>query len=116
MAQKFKQWIVESDNFELAVDTELNLVCFAHKNGDELSERILEQVNSTGKVYLTHTKLKEKFVHKPKTGTYDTVVLAVKHENFIKLGAHKLREYGNINHVFFDLKYTFDASKSSERI
>ncbi len=72
MAQKFKQWIVESDNFELAVDTELNLICFAHKNGDELSERILEQVNSTGKVYLTHTKLKEKFAIRMSIGQTNT--------------------------------------------
>ena len=72
MAQKFKQWVVESNDFELAVDTEFNLVCFSHKNGDEITERILELVNSSGEVYLTHTKLNDKFVIRMSIGQTHT--------------------------------------------
>jgi len=57
MAQQFKQWVIDSDIFELLVDNPLNLVCFRHKDGDAVSEAILTDVNRSGKAYLTHTKL-----------------------------------------------------------
>ena len=57
MTQQFKQWVIESDDFELVVDNSLNLICFRHKDGDEMSEAIMTDVNRSGKVYLTHTKL-----------------------------------------------------------
>ena len=61
MAQQFRQWVVDSDIFELMVDNPLNLVCFRHRDGDEVSEKILQQVNESGKAYLTHTKLDGKY-------------------------------------------------------
>ncbi len=57
MAQQFKQWVKDSEVFELVVDNPLNLVCFRHKDGDEASEKIMQAVNDSGKAYLTHTKL-----------------------------------------------------------
>ena len=72
MAQKFKQWVVESEIFQLSVDTNLNLICFSHKNGDEITERILELVNASGEAYLTHTKLNEKFVIRMSIGQTHT--------------------------------------------
>ena len=61
MAQQFKQWVVDSEIFKLLVDNPLNLVCFHHRDGDEVSEKILQQVNDSGKAYLTHTKLDGKY-------------------------------------------------------
>ena len=57
LAQQFKQWVLESDVFELAVDTPLNLICFSHRGGDAATERVLQSVNASGRMYLTHTKL-----------------------------------------------------------
>jgi aromatic-L-amino-acid decarboxylase len=57
MAQTFKQWVIESDDFELVVDNPLNLICFRHKDGDAKSEAIMATINKSGKAYLTHTKL-----------------------------------------------------------
>jgi aromatic-L-amino-acid decarboxylase len=57
MSQQFKQWVIDSDDFELVVDNPLNLICFRHKDGDEMSEAIMTTVNKSGKAYLTHTKL-----------------------------------------------------------
>ena len=72
LAQKFKQWVIASDDFELAVDSQLNLICFSHKNGDEITQRILELVNSSGEAYLTHTKLNERFVIRMSIGQTHT--------------------------------------------
>jgi aromatic-L-amino-acid decarboxylase len=39
----------------------LNLVCFRHQAGDERNQRIMEKLNASGELYLTHTKLNGKF-------------------------------------------------------
>jgi aromatic-L-amino-acid decarboxylase len=62
LAQKFASWVNESDDFELVVEPPLNLVCFRHKNGDDFNMKLMNEVNNTGQVYFTHTKLNDKFV------------------------------------------------------
>lgn len=57
LAQKFAGWIAESERFELAAPAPLNLVCFRHRGGDDLNRRLLEQLNGSGELYLTHTSL-----------------------------------------------------------
>jgi aromatic-L-amino-acid decarboxylase len=61
LAQEFAGWVEESDRFELAVPPPLNLVCFRHVGGDEINGRLLDRLNRSGKLYLTHTKLDEKY-------------------------------------------------------
>jgi UDP-N-acetyl-D-galactosamine dehydrogenase len=60
--------------------------------------------------------LQGRFVSLPEPGTYDAIVLAVGHEEFINQGAGNLRRYGKTNHVLFDLKYAFDATETDERL
>jgi aromatic-L-amino-acid decarboxylase len=72
LAQTFKQWVVDSEEFELAVDTPLNLICFAHRDGDEVTEAIMQHVNSGGKMYLTHTKLRDRFTLRMSIGQTHT--------------------------------------------
>jgi aromatic-L-amino-acid decarboxylase len=57
LAQEFKQWVAASAEFELAVDTPLNLICLRHRGGDAATERVHQSVNASGKMYITHTKL-----------------------------------------------------------
>jgi aromatic-L-amino-acid/L-tryptophan decarboxylase len=61
LAQQFKRWVTESADFELAAPTPLNLVCFRHRDGDEINRHILERLNRSGDIYLTHTLLNGKF-------------------------------------------------------
>jgi len=61
IAQSFAGWIEESEHFELAAPVPLNLVCFRHKDGEKINQQILDQLNQSGKVYLTHTKLNDRF-------------------------------------------------------
>ncbi len=62
LAQAFKQWVKESAEFELVVDCPLNLVCFRHSDGDTATERVHRVVNDSGAMYLTHTKLNDRYV------------------------------------------------------
>ena len=61
LAQAFRSWVESEPGFEVAAPAPLNLVCFRHLGGDETNERILETVNASGRIFLTHTKLDGRF-------------------------------------------------------
>ena len=52
----------------------------------------------------------------PKTGVYDGVILAVAHESYHRTGAAALRNYGRVDHLFFDLKNVFERDESDLRL
>jgi aromatic-L-amino-acid decarboxylase len=59
LAQEFAEWVKNDPDFELMAPVPLNLVCFRHKAGDKFNERLLDHLNSSEKIYLTHTKLND---------------------------------------------------------
>jgi aromatic-L-amino-acid decarboxylase len=61
LGQQFKSWVAESEAFELAAPAPLNLVCFRHVGGDETNRQLLDRLNQSGDLYLTHTSLDGKF-------------------------------------------------------
>jgi aromatic-L-amino-acid/L-tryptophan decarboxylase len=61
LAQEFAGWVCEDKNFELAAPVPLNLVCFLHKGGDAANQAIMDRLNRSGDLFLTHTKLNGKF-------------------------------------------------------
>ena len=62
------------------------------------------------------SKLYGQLITFPEKQKYDGIILAVKHDIFIEKGITSLRKYGKDEHVFFDLKYCFDSSESSENL
>ena len=62
LARLFRERVENSELFELAAPVRLNLVCFRHKQGDEATRRVLDRVNRSGKIYLTHTRLNHRTV------------------------------------------------------
>jgi aromatic-L-amino-acid decarboxylase len=61
LAQEFAGWVKDSSDFELLVPPPLNLVCFAHRAGNEFNQRLLDGLNQTGKLYLSHTVLNGRY-------------------------------------------------------
>ena len=57
LAQEFVGWVKEDTRFELTALVPLNLVCFRHKGGDEINQALMDRLNRSGDLYLTHTKL-----------------------------------------------------------
>ncbi len=49
-------------------------------------------------------------------GIYDAVILAVAHEQFVALGAEKIRALGKESHVLYDLKYVLPQTASDIRL
>jgi aromatic-L-amino-acid decarboxylase len=60
-SQLFTSHIHADPRFELCAPPALNLTCFRHVGGDEVSEWLLTALNSTGKVFLSHTKLHDRY-------------------------------------------------------
>jgi aromatic-L-amino-acid decarboxylase len=61
LAQTFAHWVRDDSRFELAAPSPLNLVCFRHKGGDAANQTIMDRLNRSGDLFLTHTKLSGKF-------------------------------------------------------
>ena len=59
LAQQFADWVRHDNDkdFELAAPVPLNLVCFRHKAGDAANQTIMDRLNRSGDLFLTHTKL-----------------------------------------------------------
>lgn len=68
LAQLFKDWVEKDNRFELMAPVSLSLVCFRINDGrpeealNALNADLLARINQTGKVFLTHTALKGKYV------------------------------------------------------
>jgi aromatic-L-amino-acid/L-tryptophan decarboxylase len=60
LAQRFASWVRDESDFELAAPVPLNLVCFRHKGGDAANQTIMDRLNHSGELFLTHTKLNGK--------------------------------------------------------
>jgi aromatic-L-amino-acid decarboxylase len=61
LAQRFASWVRASNQFEMAAPAPLNLVCFRHTGGDDINRRLLDRLNQSGRLYLTHTTLNGRF-------------------------------------------------------
>ena len=61
LAQQFAGWVRSDGRFELAAPVPLNLICFRLRSGDADNQRLIDELNQSGKLYLTHTKLDGKF-------------------------------------------------------
>ena len=62
LAQRFRSWVEADERFELAAPAPLNLVCFRHRAGDDVNRELLERLNRSGDLYLTHTILDNRYV------------------------------------------------------
>ena len=72
LAQEFAGWVEADDRFELAAPHELALVTFRLKSGDDASRTLMETVNASGAMYLTHTVVDGKFALRMAIGATST--------------------------------------------
>jgi aromatic-L-amino-acid decarboxylase len=61
LAQEFASWVAKDERFELAAPASLNLICFRLRAGDEPNRQLMDRLNRSGALFLTHTKLDGKF-------------------------------------------------------
>ena len=61
LGQEFCRWVEEADDFEVLAPAPLNHVTFRYRRPgaslDELNRRLLDALNASGRLYLTHTRV-----------------------------------------------------------
>ncbi len=62
LAAELAGWIGQDKRFELATPRSLNLVCFRLRGSDEENAALLEKLNRSGKMFLSHTRLHGQYV------------------------------------------------------
>jgi aromatic-L-amino-acid decarboxylase len=72
LAQEFAAWVKADGNFELAAPVPLNLVCFRHRGGDTVNQAIMDRLNQSGDLYLTHTRLNDRLTLRMSIGQTQT--------------------------------------------
>jgi aromatic-L-amino-acid/L-tryptophan decarboxylase len=74
LARLFASWVEESTNFEMMAPVPFALVCFrvcpeGVSDLDALNERIMNEINASGKAYLSHTRLNGRFTLRLSVGS-----------------------------------------------
>jgi aromatic-L-amino-acid/L-tryptophan decarboxylase len=62
LAQLFAEWVDASTDFIRVAPVPFSVVCFRADADDAFNERLLETVNARGEVFLSHTRLQDRFV------------------------------------------------------
>ena len=57
LAQQLVAWVRDDARFELAAPAKLNLVCFRLRSGDRGNQLLMDRLNKSGDLFLTHTRL-----------------------------------------------------------
>jgi UDP-N-acetyl-D-glucosamine/UDP-N-acetyl-D-galactosamine dehydrogenase len=55
-------------------------------------------------------------VKKPKNGSYDAVILAVAHDEFVNMSYSEIKSFGKKNSVIYDVKYLLNENQSDGRL
>jgi aromatic-L-amino-acid decarboxylase len=72
LAQILKHLIQADSHFELSAPVPFSLVCFRYRSNNAFNQRLLAEVNSTGKAFLSHTMLNGNFVLRLAIGNFQT--------------------------------------------
>jgi aromatic-L-amino-acid decarboxylase len=62
LARRFAGWVQADSRFEVVVEPPLNLVCFRLRRSDEANQELIERLNRSGALYLSHTRLSDRLV------------------------------------------------------
>jgi aromatic-L-amino-acid/L-tryptophan decarboxylase len=62
LAEKFEKWVEDEPGWEVCAPRYFSLVCFRRDVSDEENEAIVERVNRSGELFLSHTRLDGRYV------------------------------------------------------
>jgi aromatic-L-amino-acid decarboxylase len=72
LAELFESWVRAEPGWEVTAPRLFSLVCFRREGSDEDNERILERVNDSGEVFLSHTRFAGKYQLRLAIGNFRT--------------------------------------------
>lgn len=62
LAKKFEGLLRADDTFEIIGDVHVALVCFRLKGSDEINQKLLTKLNSSGRIHMVPASLNDRFV------------------------------------------------------
>jgi aromatic-L-amino-acid decarboxylase len=72
LAAEFEQWVAEADGWELCAPRRFSVVCFRTGGPDERNRALLERVNASGEIFLSHAMLGGRYVLRLAVGQMNT--------------------------------------------
>ena len=72
LAELFEGWVREEPGWELCAPRHFSLVCFRRDGSDAGNEAILERVNASGEIFISHTRLDDRYVLRLAIGSENT--------------------------------------------
>jgi aromatic-L-amino-acid decarboxylase len=72
LAAEFESWVAEEPGWEVCAPRRFSLVCFRRDGSDAENEALLERVNASGEVFLSHTRLDGRYVIRLAVGSART--------------------------------------------
>ena len=79
LAELFEGWVRAEPGWELAAPRPFSLVCFRLAGSDADNEALLERVNASGEIFLSHTKLNGRYALRLAVGSARTTEADVQH-------------------------------------
>jgi len=79
IAQAFAGWVRQDERFEVVAPVPLNLVCFRYRGSEAENQRLMDRLNQSGDLYLTHTRLGDQFTLRFCVGQTSTTLRHVEH-------------------------------------
>ena len=72
LAALFEGWVGDEPGWEVTAPRPFSLVCFRRDGTDEENEALLERVNATGEIFISHTKLNGRYTLRLAVGSART--------------------------------------------
>ena len=92
LATHFEQWVVSENGWEVCAPRNFSLVCFRLEASDEVNLHLLDRVNKSGEMFITHARINGKVVLRLAIGNSRTDIEDIRHAwKVLKQEAKKLR-------------------------
>jgi aromatic-L-amino-acid decarboxylase len=72
LARLFGDWVDASEDFERMAPVPFSVVCFRARASDESNERLLDAVNASGEIFISHTRLRGRYALRLAIGNLHT--------------------------------------------
>ena len=72
LAARFERWVHEADGWELCAPRRFSVVCFRLEGGDQRNRRLLERVNASGEMFISHCVLNGRYALRLAIGQMST--------------------------------------------